>query len=193
MACPTNSAASGALCEFADGYCFPQGTRTATVNGVAVTETSAANQCFADRYQNGDLDFDGLDYVPGAWPDGSSNHPSSFAYAGPFQRNGQPYPQVQFETDVGGSSSLCDPTTGAGCTTPPIGAKFYPFWSIGSLRSAFRTPATGCAWNFGNKLPQTRETFGGDAQYGTPDLTWYGGTLISAPRANPEFSGRCRS
>ena len=43
------------------------------------------------------------------------------------------------------------------------------------------------------ELPQTRENFGGDAQYGTPDLSWYGGTLISAPRTNPEFSGACRT
>ena len=86
MACPTNNAASGALCEFADGHCFPQGTRTATVNGVAVTEKSAASQCFANRDQNGDLDFDGLDYVPGTWPDGSSNHPTS-ARRGPTRNS----------------------------------------------------------------------------------------------------------
>ena len=30
-ACPTDDPASGALCEFADGYCFPAGTRNATV------------------------------------------------------------------------------------------------------------------------------------------------------------------
>ena len=35
VACPTNDSASGALCEFADGYCFQKGTRTALVNGVA--------------------------------------------------------------------------------------------------------------------------------------------------------------
>ncbi len=192
VACPTNDPASGALCEFADGNCFAKGTRTATVNGVPAKETSAANECFADRFQNGDLDFDGLDYVPGAWPDGSGNHPTSFAYAGPFQRNGQPYPQIQFETDVGGSSSLCNTETGAGCTAPPVSAKFYPFWSLSQL-ALLGSRATACVWNFGNKLPQTKQTFGGDAQYGTPDLTWYGGTLISAPRVNPEFSGRCKT
>ena len=134
VACPTNDPASGALCEFADGNCFAKGTRTATVNGVPAKETSAANECFANRFQNGDLDFDGLDYVPGAWPDGSGNHPTSFAYAGPFQRNGQPYPQIQFETDVGGSSSRATPKPAPGsCTAPPISAKFYPFWSLSRL------------------------------------------------------------
>ena len=69
-ACPTTNPASGDLCEFADGYCFQQGTRTADVNGVPTTEFSDANQCFADRFQNGDLDFDGLSYTSSAWPNG---------------------------------------------------------------------------------------------------------------------------
>ena len=30
VACPTNNFNSGANCEFADGYCFQKGTRTAT-------------------------------------------------------------------------------------------------------------------------------------------------------------------
>jgi hypothetical protein len=32
----------------------------------------------------------------------------------------------------------------------------------------------------GNVLPSTVETFGGDAQYGTPDVARFGGTLTSA-------------
>jgi hypothetical protein len=47
-------------------------------------------------------------------------------------------------------------------------------------------------WNFGNVLPNTIRTFGQDAQYGAPDLSWYGGTNISAPMSNPQFSGGCR-
>ena len=62
VACPTNNPASGVLCEFADGYCFPKGSRTVLINGVSTTASSDANQCFADRFQNGDLDFDGLSY-----------------------------------------------------------------------------------------------------------------------------------
>ena len=88
-ACSTSDPASGALCEFADGFCFQKGARTALVNGVPTTEYSDANQCTASRYQNGDLDFDGLDYVASSWPNGSRNHPTAFQYVGPFQANGR--------------------------------------------------------------------------------------------------------
>jgi hypothetical protein len=196
--CPTDNAASGDLCEFADGFCFAQGERTVTLNGVQTEAVSADNQCFANRYQNGDLDFDGVSYQPNAWPDGSPGHPSAFEYVGPFDGHLRPYPQVQFESDIGGSSFLCNTATGADCTVPPISAKFYPFWSLGpvslmplSALASHGQVASACVWNFGNDLPQTTEDFGRDAEYGTPDLTWYGGTSISAPQPNPEFSTHC--
>jgi hypothetical protein len=191
-ACPSNNPASGALCEFADGFCFQQGTRTVLINGVSTTESSDANQCFANRFQNGDLDFDGLDYVAKAWPNGTGNHPTAFQYAGPFLSNGQPYPQIQFQTDVAASESLCNVATGADCTAPPIGAKFYPYWSLSPLFSALGSHATACVWNFGKNLPNTIRNFGKDAQYGTPDVARFGGTIISAPAPNPEFTGACR-
>jgi hypothetical protein len=50
-------------------------------------------------------------------------------YLGPFDPAGHPYPQVQFETDVGGSEFLCSTATGVNCTAPPLSAKFYPYWS----------------------------------------------------------------
>ena len=191
VACPTNNAATGALCEFSDGYCFAQGPRTATVNGMPATEVSAANFCFSNRFQNGDLDFDGVPYQSFTWPDGTANHPQSFEYVGPLQRNGQPYPTIQYETNVGGSENLCNPATGAGCTAPPIGSNFYPFWSLGSVTDV---PGVGhglCVWNFGNVLPTTKLTFGKDAQYGTPDVARFGGTLTSAPLPNPQLSSAC--
>ena len=199
QACPTDEAASGALCEFADGYCFRKGTRDVTIDGIKIPAFSANNQCFANRYQNGDLDFDGVSYQPNAWPDGSPGHPTPFEVIGPYDAHGQPYPQVQFETDANGSAFLCDPSTGAGCVVPPTDANFYPFWSISRHGHApFSSPghtsgwqATSCAWDFGNVSPQTIKDFGKDAQYGSPDLSWYGGTSISAPMPNPEFSGRC--
>jgi hypothetical protein len=46
-------------------------------------------------------------------------------------------------------------------------------------------------WNFGTDLPSTIENFGKDAQYGAPDLSWYGGTNVSSVQPNPEVSGRC--
>jgi hypothetical protein len=39
----------------------------------------------------------------------------------------------------------------------------------------------------------TRQAFGRDAEYGTPDVARYGGTIISSPMPNPEFTGRCRA
>jgi hypothetical protein len=190
QACPTDNADSGVLCEYADGYCFQQGSRTVLINGVSTTETADANQCFADRFQNGDLDFDGLSYQTSAWPSGSRNHPTAFQYVGPFT-NGKPYPKIQFETDIGGSSFLCDVTTGADCTAPPISANFYPYWSLSPQYYGLGTKATSCVWNFGGQLPNTTQNFGKDAQYGSPDLSWYGGTNISAVQPNPQFSGRC--
>jgi hypothetical protein len=190
QACPTDNADSGILCEYADGFCFPKGTRTVTINGVATSATSALDECFADRYQNGDLDFDGISYQSYAWPDGGPNHPTAVQYVGPFDAQGRPYPQVQFETDINGSAYLCNTSTGAGCVVPPTDANFYPFYSLSPLSSS-RGQVAGCVWNFGNVLPQTIEDFGKDAEYGSPDLSWYGGTSISAPMKNPEFSGQC--
>ncbi|MGH3185924.1 MAG: hypothetical protein ACRDOL_01380 [Streptosporangiaceae bacterium] len=193
QACPSDNAASGDLCEYADGFCFRQGARTIEVNGVTTTAWSDANQCFADRYQNGDLDFDGLSYQRSAWPaSGNPNHPTAAEYVGPFQANGQPYPQVQYESDIGGSSFLCNTATGAGCTVPPISASFYPYWSLsGPQGFALGSYQTSCVWNFGGNLSNTIENFGGDAQYGHPDLSWYGGTSISPVLPNPQFSFNC--
>jgi hypothetical protein len=199
--CPTDNAASGVLCEFADGWCFAEGVRYVTINGVETPEFSVDNQCFANRYQNGDLDFDGVSYQPNAWPDGSPGHPTYFEVIGPFDGHGQPYPQVQFETDINGSAFLCDTATGAGCVVPPTDANFYPFWSLapysfaefGSLEAPSDRRGKLCSWNFGNVSAQTIRDFGRDAQYGSPDLSWYGGTSISAPRRNPEFIGRCQA
>ncbi len=191
VACPNDNAASGDLCEYADGFCFPQGSRAIEVNGVTTTAWSDANQCFADRYQNGDLDFDGLSYQRSAWPNGTPLHPTAFQYVGPFQANGQPYPQVQYESDIGGSSALCTTATGAGCTVPPISAEFYPYWSLSPQALALGSHQTSCVWNFGGNLPNTIENFGGDAQYGHPDLSWYGGTSISPVEPNPQFESNC--
>ena len=46
---------------------------------------------------------------------------------------------------------------------------------------------------FGAGVPGvTTQDFGKDAQYGTLDLSYYGGTLISPVQRNPEFSAACR-
>ncbi|MBV9367235.1 MAG: hypothetical protein JOY89_23615, partial [Solirubrobacterales bacterium] len=129
------------------------------------------------------------------WPDGTSNHPTPASYIGPFT-GGRTYPTVQFETDVAGSENLCNVATGAGCTARPIGSAFYPFWTLNNSERLrpLPSPRGTCIWNFGKVIPGlTTQDFGGDAQYGTPNLARFAGTIISAPQTNPEFTGRCRS
>jgi hypothetical protein len=182
-ACPTDNFATGRLCEFSDAFCMPAGSRTINVNGTAENVSQPVAFCEDNVFQNGDLDFEGNSYQKD-WPDGSPNHPTSFQYVGPFTR-GSTYPTIQFETDLAASESLCHVRTGAGCTAPPVGAVFYPYWTIGSR-------AGSCVWNFGNTIPGTTiEGFGAAAEYGTPDVARFGGTLTSAEMANPQFSGRC--
>jgi hypothetical protein len=187
VACPTNNAASGQLCEFSDGYCMPAGNRTVTENGKTATVSWPVTGCQADQFENGDLDFDGTDYHTASWPNGTSNTPTPTRVLGPFDAAGKQFPQVQFLTDVGGSSRLCDTNTGSGCTAPPAGAQFYPYWTLSRPTGGLTTHAPGCIWNFGTTISGlTRQSFGGDKQYGKSDLSWYGGTLASAVLTNPE-------
>ncbi|HEY5358417.1 MAG TPA: hypothetical protein VIJ82_12210 [Streptosporangiaceae bacterium] len=194
IACPSNNAGSGQLCEFSDGNCFQQGNRVVMVNGKARIEHAPIAACLQNSFQNGDLDFDGTPYQTGTWPNGSPNHPTSFRYIGPFDGTGHSYPQIQFETDAPGSEFLCNTTTGNNCVIKPLGSKFYPFWSINNTQrlAGVGTPAGACVWNFGNVLPGvTKNAFGRDAQYGSPHIEQYGGTTISAVMANPAVTGKC--
>jgi hypothetical protein len=186
VACPTNDSSTGALCEFSDGECFNAGTRTVLENGVATTEHMAVTGCLDNLFQNGDLDFDGTDYQARSWPDGSANTPTAWQYLGPFGPDGRLYPQIQFETNAPASESLCNTTTGVNCVVKPLGSNFYPFWSMNN-----RQFGQACTWNFGNVLPVTRNTFGKTAQYGTPDLARFGGTLTSPVQTNPALQPGC--
>ena len=193
VACPKTSFRSGALCEFSDADCMRAGSRTVTVNGAAKTASFAVTGCFQNAFQNGDLDFDGTSYQAD-WPNGSSNFPTTFRYIGPFT-NGASYPSVQFETDAGGSERLCHFNTGTGCTAPPAGAAFYPFWSMNNSQTlGTLSPTPGvCVWNFGNDIAGvTTQDFGKDAQYGKPDPAFFGGTLTSPVMSNPEFATGCK-
>jgi hypothetical protein len=196
VACPSNNAGSGQLCEFSDGECFQKGTRVVTMNGKAVKENAPVAGCLDNFFQNGDLDFDGTPYQPGTWPNGSANQPTSFRYLGPFDAAGKSYPKIQFETDAPGSEFLCNTTTGVNCDLKPLGSKFYPFWSLNNTQhlGGVRTPARACVWNFGNVLPGvTRQAFGKDAQYGVSDVARFGGTNASPVIANPAVTGKCPS
>ena len=80
--------------------------------------------------------------------------------------------------------------------TPPVGAKFYPFWTLTSKKGQNvghgLFPAGACVWNFGNVISGvTTRNLGKAAQYGTPDVARFGGTVTSSVRANPEISGGC--
>jgi hypothetical protein len=220
--CPTNNFAEGGACEFEDGQCFPRGDRpvdpSVESTGVAVESWPVAG-CETFITQNGDLDFDGNSYIAD-WPDGAANHPTPFRYAGPFDKHGDPYPQVQFETDVAASENNCDVVTGNGCVAKPDGAAFYPFFSIGKQAAPTGFPndesseggAAGaqtasavatnghkhdhgnlCLWNFGNDIQGvTTQDFGQAAQYGAPDLAWFGGNLVSSIISNPQLSKGCK-
>jgi hypothetical protein len=190
-ACPVKSFASGALCEFADGNCFPKGSRNVTINGTPAKETAPVAICFQNAFQNGDLDFDGLSYRAD-WPNGSTSFPTPMRFVGPFT-NGSTYPNIQFETDAAGSEALCNVTTGKNCTAPPLGAKFYPFWTMNKSQTVGSLALKGsCVWNFGNVIANvTTSNFGKAKQYGTPDVARYGGTLTSKVLANPELAAGC--
>jgi hypothetical protein len=198
IACPSNNFNSGQLCEYSDGTCLPQGNRPVTLNGTPGVEHSPVNFCEDNRFENGDLDFDGIPYQKGKWPDGSKNNPTSFRYAGPFLASGAPYPTIQFETPVGGSEFLCNIFDGLNCDTPPLGAKFYPYWSLTNKAASGQgigklfNGKGQCIWNFGQDIPGvTTNDFGKAAQYGAPAVAVFGGTLISNPTKNPEVTGKC--
>jgi hypothetical protein len=196
VACPSNSFISGLPCEFGDAICIPAGPRPVEVNGQTSTWSWPIAGCEDNYFQNGDLDFDGVSYI-NDWPDGSSHYPSSFVYAGPFDGNGHTYPNIQFETDIGGSEIDCNTSTGAGCTALPHGASFYPFWTIGvqSNPTGFPSaPAAGtCLWNFGNDIAGvTTQDFGKNLEYGTSNVARYGGTLISPVMSNPQLDPKCK-
>ena len=142
--------------------------------------------CQDNYFQNGDLDFDGSSWTSTTGPTGRRRHPTSFSYIGPFT-HGRSYPKIQSETDIAGSEADCNVATGAGCTARPRGARcFYAFWSLS------RSPA-GLHVELRRDVIRGRTItdFGGDAQYGTPNVARYGGTLTSPVLANPQTRRWC--
>ncbi len=196
LACPPDQPrgvpnfGEGLSCEYSDALCMPKGPRPVSNDGTVTSVSWPVAGCQVDYFQNGDLDFDGTPYQ-NDWPNGSSTTPTSFQYWGPFTNGSSTYPDVQFETDVPASEAFCNVQTGSGCTVPPVGASFYPFWTLGqssSEPSPGPTPFT-CAWNFGNTIPNvTKNSEGGDGEYGAPDLSRYAGTSISQIMPNPQLS-----
>jgi len=94
-------------------------------------------------------------------------------------RYDQPFPIIQFETDVSASEQNCQPN-GVGCVVPPAGARFYPFYSLQNGDNSY-----ACTLVFGNLTGPGTQTFGRDAQYGAANLSWFFGQNSGGPRSNP--------
>jgi hypothetical protein len=138
-----------------------------------------------------DNDFDGVSYQK-VWPGTNPNrgqdakyHPSSVTFTSPLFNGSQNYSRVAFEADLprieaadfGGS---CDRFTGNGCTNPPPGSNFYPFYTTGS---STQNPSSHghCVWQLGGAfIKGTTNTFGGSsaAEYGPLLFSFY-------PNPNP--------
>ena len=128
----------------------------------------------------GDTDFDGPSYQedwPGTNPDprvGQRTHPEPVIFTSPTTVGGSDFPTIAFEADLPRIEDQVSPCrfTGVGCTNPPAGAKFYPFYSTRSDQGA-------CAWQEGGDfIPGTINDFGGSSatEYGTvPLATFYPG------------------
>jgi hypothetical protein len=116
-----------------------------------------------------DNDFDGVSYQK-TWPGTLNNakkdaarHPASILFSSPTFNGGQNYNRVGFEADLprieaADFGGICDRATGTGCTNPPPGSKFYPFFSTRGDGSV------GCFWQLGGaNIPGTTNTFGGSS------------------------------
>jgi hypothetical protein len=128
---------------------------------------------------NDDLDFDGVSYRlnwPGTLTDAHKDqqlHPQPIRLTSPLflaQDGGlQNFDRVAFETDIPEFDPNCDVLTGAGCSVPAKGMRFYPFYTTGT-----GPDGDGCRWQFGGgKIPGTTNDFGGN-----PTAAW--GHLFSS-------------
>jgi hypothetical protein len=116
-----------------------------------------------------DNDFDGVSYQktwPGSLTDPARDaalNPQSVLFSSPTFNGGQNYSRAAFEADLprieaADFGGICDRSTGAGCSNPPPGSNFYPFYSTQDDASV------GCAWQLGGaNIPGTTNTFGGNS------------------------------
>lgn len=147
-----------------------------------------------------DTDFDSVCYTTSwAGTDPSSDktlHPSPISFTSPLLNPAtlgplRNYDMEAFEADMPAiePSSTCNTSTGAGCTNPPAGVKFYPFFSMGNEKNG------ACTWRLGGSgVSGTTSDFGGVSQYGTLLALVYpsmGGAITkfddfrSTPASNP--------
>jgi hypothetical protein len=130
-----------------------------------------------DFATGGDLDFDGTSYLP-VWPDGTNNTASPILLSsvlgngiGPVSSTDgssgyrHPYSSFQFDTEVLDFEPGCQPS-GAGCTVPPAGAAFYPYFNQLSKGKS-------CLLTFGMDVNgATVNDFGRDAEWGRSNPSW---------------------
>jgi hypothetical protein len=122
-----------------------------------------------------DGDFDGPSYQLD-WPGTLANHSADQRLHGtPVQftvptTRGSALEQVAFENDMpriergepGNANPQCDRLTGANCVNPPVGAQFYPIYTLAQAHGQ-------CVLQQGGALiPGTTNTFGGTSatEYG---------------------------
>jgi hypothetical protein len=139
----------------------------------------------------GDTDFDGPSYQedwPGTNPDSrvdQRTHPEPVIFTSPTTVGGIDYSTIAFETDLPRIEDAVGPQpparpcrfTGVGCSNPPNGAQFYPFYST-------RSDSGACAWQEGGDfIPGTTNDFGGSSatEYGTVPLA----TIYPGPNNTP--------
>jgi hypothetical protein len=117
-----------------------------------------------------DGDFDGPEYF-NTWPGTSPIHAvdrlfhaTPIRVSSPLIRGEKNYERIAYETDLPAIEATCDPNTGAGCTNPPPGAKFYPFYSAVDTHASVRREdgdqnrmRDGCAWAFGGRFLPDRK------------------------------------
>jgi hypothetical protein len=116
-----------------------------------------------------DNDFDGVSYQktwPGSLTDPAKDaalNPRSILFSSPTFNDGLNYSRVGFEADLprieaADFGGICNRDTGAGCSNPPPGSNFYPFYSTRN------GGAVGCFWQLGGaNIPGTTNTFGGNS------------------------------
>jgi hypothetical protein len=172
-----------------DTICFP----VSPVTGPVVAG------CF-----NSDSDFDGTSYLPD-WPDGTRANATSVGIRssrghgiGPLSASMDhrgrdiyvnPFATFQFETGASAKDLTC--INSSNCVVPPQGAAFYPFFALRTGDPGFRkrgredNEAEQCVLIFGNFSGQAINNFGGDAQYGSPDVTRFFQEHVSAVQLNP--------
>jgi hypothetical protein len=128
--------------------------------------------------QGTDLDFDGPEYGnnwPGTNPNAAQDralHSTPILFTSPTS-NGANFDRAAFETDLPAIEG-CDTLHGTGCTNPPPGASFYPFFSAVSTSNSqgdFSQGSFACVWGEGGAfIPGATNTFGGSSTTAFGDL-----------------------